>query len=257
MKPEGHERRHRSDEGQGIAERSLRERVPVDKLKLRDSDAGKADELRAAAKKELLAMAGYTEEKAEAELATVASKVAEVEATPKKAEKVLAPEQKVALLSKLEERFASKPERYCEGIKLADVKKALEAAGEKELYGLFQMEENGHEVRVVRAMNAGKKGFRFDSCSQESPEGIRDINYYRAEEIAKEWGIDLQDPKVFDEMRIKYKLNSKTWDHLKTDKKTLETGDSFGGFDFGLNRNFAYDLNHYGGFRCSLWVSEA
>lgn len=103
MNPADHERRHRSDEGQGIAERSMRERVPVDELKLRDTDIEKADELRAAAKKKLLAMAGYTEEKAEEELAPVASKAAAMEASPKKEE-----------LSEANAEFLADPKREAE-----------------------------------------------------------------------------------------------------------------------------------------------
>jgi hypothetical protein len=175
---------------------------------------------------------------------------------PTSSEKVLTSEQKMAFLSKLETDFAANPKRH-EGIQWSDIKKALEAASEEALYGLNQMEENGHEVRAVRALKDGKKGLRFDSCSAESPKGIRDIDYYQAEKIAGEWGIDLMDPKVFDELRLKYNLNRSTWDHLKTDEKTLKTGGSFYGGDDGLYERNATDHNANGGFRGSLWVLEA
>ena len=75
MKPSAHERRkeHSQDEElQGLAARSLREGVPVNKVEeLREADAERVDELRAGAKEKLLAMAGYTTEKAAAELSPV------------------------------------------------------------------------------------------------------------------------------------------------------------------------------------------
>lgn len=249
------EQRKQPDEAQGLAELALERQVSVHELPLRRAtDKGREGVIRTAAQAKLLASAGFTTERAQTELSPVAA----AEAAPKAPEKVVAPERKAAILASLEARFAEKPERYCEGINPADVKKALEAASEEQWYGLDKMEENGHEVRVVRAAGAGgKKGFRFDSCSQQSPAGLRDINYYRAEEIAKEWGIDLMDTKVFEEMRRKYGIDSSTWDHLKTDAATLKTGYSFYGDRYGVDRVSADFHTDRGGFRGSLWVSEA
>ncbi len=249
MKPKNQERRHRSDESQGIAERALIEKTPVDELQLRKKDVGKTDELRAAAKEKLLKIAGYTTEKAQAELRPVA-----IKAASNKAEKVLTPEEEKFLLHNLEARFTSNPDRYAIGIKWSDIKKALEAATEKQLYGIFQMEAHGHEVRVVRAIKDSNKGFRFDSSSQESPKGTRNLDYYAAEKFEEEWGIELQDQQVFKEQNKQFGINRSSSDHLKTDPETVKLGYSFCGCGGMISLNPAG--NHIG-FRGSLWISEA
>ncbi len=174
-------------------------------------------------------------------------------------EKVVAPERKHLLLATLKGRFESNPERFCQDINPVDVTKALEAATEEQWYGLSMMEQNGHQVRVVRAKNKdGKKGFRFDSCSDESPAGVRNISAYKAKAIAQEWGIDLQEGKVFDAMGKRFGFNKATSDHLFTDDKTLETDYSVYGISYGNNVSFnALHRAPKGGFRGSLWISEA
>lgn len=259
MKPSGRERRKETspdEEFKGLAERSLRERVPVDELKLREADAERVDELRGGAKGKLLAMAGYTTENAAEKLQPAAHEVA-----PQALGKVLSADQQASLFSKLEALFTSQPERY-QDIPWASIKNALEAADKRLLYGLFEMEENGHEVGVSRVKKGGKKGFRFDSCSEESPKGKRNLNYPQVAEIIKDWSSDgavdlnLMDPALFDKLRVELKLNRSTWDHLKTDATTLAKGLALYGGGFGVGKGSADGRNRGGGFRCSLWVSE-
>jgi hypothetical protein len=68
------------EEFQGLATRSLREGVPVDELDLRATDSERIYELRGGAKKQLLAMAGYTTERATEELSPIAVPNKELEA---------------------------------------------------------------------------------------------------------------------------------------------------------------------------------
>lgn len=88
MSYQGKERRTQPDEAQGLAELSVRTETPADQLPLqRTSDAGREDELRAAAKAKLLAMAGFFHpEKAATELSPItsgeASDVAGMESQP-------------------------------------------------------------------------------------------------------------------------------------------------------------------------------
>ena len=188
-----------------------------------------------------------------------------VEPAPAKPEKELSPEQKAVFFATLEKRIAGQPELY-KGIQWPSVKNALKAADKRLLYGLFQMEENGHEVGVEREQRSGKNGFRFDSYAAESPAKIRNVHYFDAEKIVKEWNsngavnLDLMTPEVFRELRAKGIIkNNNSWDQLKTENPgTPENpGISFCGRDVGVDKNLVYRHSHHGGFRCSLWVSEA
>lgn len=65
MSYQGKERRTQPDEAQGLAELSIRTKIPVDQLPLqRATDVRREDELRTAAKARLLAMAGFSIEAA-------------------------------------------------------------------------------------------------------------------------------------------------------------------------------------------------
>ena len=253
----------------GLAARSLREGVPVDELELRlknrdesvGPDAERVEGLRDGAKSKLLAMAGYTTEKAAAELQPIvvekpALEAAQQDAVFEASEGRFTLSEQTMLFSAIEDRFTSQPERY-NGIQWSGVKRALEAADKSVIAGLIKMEENGHEVGVTPEEKGGKKGFRFDSCSKSSPVGIRDVDYAQAETVAKGWNVDLMGDDVFEKLRKAGIITeSGTWSHLKTDEKTLKGGLSWYGFDNGVNKYNAnaHDLN--GGFRCSLWVPE-
>lgn len=266
MQPANHERRQDrtpDEEAKGLAARSLREGVPVDELELRlknpdgsvGPDAARIEDLRTGAKKKLLAMAGYTTEKAAEELSPI-KPVADLQNLEVQAqEKVLTIEQKTALFSTLEDRIKADTQRY-EGIKWADVKSSLEAADTSLLYGLFQMEENGHKVGVKMGKRDGRKGFRFDSCSASSPADVRDVDYPQAEEIAeKEWGVPLMPTGVFKELQAANIITENgTWSHLKTDAAMLKKGLSWCGDAFGVRKLDALNHSRPGGFRCSLWV---
>lgn len=79
MSYQGPNRRSQPDEAQGLAELSIKTKTPVDQLPLqRATDVGREDELRASAKAKLLAMAGFSTEKADAELSPVVSGRGEV-----------------------------------------------------------------------------------------------------------------------------------------------------------------------------------
>jgi hypothetical protein len=143
MKPASHDRRREhspNEEFQGIAARSLRERVPVDELELREADVERVDELRAGAKAELLAMAGYTTEKAATELTPVALEMEETK-------QELSPEQVEAKwLDDFKSRFEALPELH-KGIQWADVERSLKADPEA-MRKLQALDEKGHAMNV-------------------------------------------------------------------------------------------------------------
>lgn len=175
-------------------------------------------------------------------------------------QKVLTADQKEALFGAFERDFAAAPRS--KDIPWADIKNALEAAGEESLYGLNKMRENGHEVGVVRAEKDGEKGFRFDSCASESPSNIRDVDYFDAERIAEsEWGVPLMEEKIFEELRLADIIrNKKSWDYLKTTNPGTKKkpGRAVCGDYEGIFTDYDADVSFRGGgFRCSLWVAEA
>ncbi|MBI5754468.1 DUF4256 domain-containing protein, partial [Candidatus Peregrinibacteria bacterium] len=251
-------REHAQDEESlGFAARALREGVSVDSLDLRlvnrdgsvGPDAGRENELRSGAREKLLAVVGNVTESAGKRVQN------NVEAEGGSQEKTLSAKQKAALFTTFETRFTAGPERY-KDIQWPAVKAALEAADESVLFGLLKMEENGHEVGVSEVEKDGKKGYRFDSCSALSPSGVRDVDYFRAEEIAEEeWGVPLMSPDVAGELKKAGIITEKgTWSHLKTDGETLKNGLSWYVSAFGVFKRDAYHRYLNGGFRCSLWV---
>lgn len=172
-------------------------------------------------------------------------------------EKVLTADEKASLFAILDGRITYNTKRYID-IQFATVKSALDMADESLLYGLYMMEANGHRIGVKIEVRDGRKGFRFDSCSASSPDGIRDVDYYQAEEIAeKQWGAPLMTREVFELLDDKIITENGTWSHLKTDAKKLEAGLSWYGDADGVGERDAEDLDPHGGFRCSIWVAEA
>lgn len=176
----------------------------------------------------------------------------EPEAAPQAPEKVLTADQKGAFVSKLQARVV--------GDESPRVRRVLDAMDERSLYGLFMMEDNGHEVGIKSEERGGLRGFRFDSCSAESPKNIRDVDYFQAEDMAeKDWGVPLMPPEVFNELRRAGVItNSGTWDHLKTASPGTreKPGLSWYGVRYGADRYAADAHSRFGGFRCSLWAPE-
>lgn len=180
-------------------------------------------------------------------------------------EKVLTPDQRATLFATLQARFTSDTERY-KDIEWPVVQRSLETAGEQALYALFKLEENGHEVGVVAMEKGGRKGFQFDSCSKVSPAGIRDVDYFRAAEIVKDWSsngavdLDLMERDLFEELRKAGTITNRgTWDYLKTPNPGTpeKPGLAWYGNNNGFDKYNARNLNDTGGFRCSLWIPEA
>lgn len=153
--------RDRTDEGQEIANRSQHERV------------SEADELSAAAKKQLLAMAGLTEEEAQEELSPVAEESISSETALKKE---LSPEEMEAVwFGEFKTRFDALPKLH-EGVKWADVEKSLKADRES-MAKLQALDEKGHAMNVF-AEEHGEFIFvsAWDDFEKVSAEH-RDITY--------------------------------------------------------------------------------
>jgi len=250
MKPADYERRkeHSPDaEFQGLAARSLREGVPVDELELREADAERVDELRAGAKEKLLAMAGYSTEKAAAELSPV------VEA--KDTTKELAPEQaEKTWLGEFKTRFDALSELH-KGIQWADVEKSLKADPES-MAKLQALDAKGHAMNVF---GEEKGEFIFasawDKFEQVAPDH-RNITYdlegqKLAEEqgykpngnavsiIAKIMGVKedeagsyLADPEFHEQLRKAIAVDGWAW--LKTDAATRKAGFALSGYHYDV-----------------------
>lgn len=174
--------------------------------------------------------------------------------------KVLIPDQYAEFLTVFQARLTSESDRYAKGIEWAEIQKAIETAGEQALYSLFMMEVCGHKVGVKKEERDGRQGFRFDSYSEESPVGIRNVNYFRAEGIAKDWGVPLMPLEVFKELRKAGIIRNRvTWDHLLTENpRTPENpGLSWSGSIRGTYKHDARNHHRRGGFRCSLWIPAA
>ncbi|MFA6918155.1 MAG: DUF4256 domain-containing protein [Candidatus Gracilibacteria bacterium] len=256
MTYEGHERRKKAgnpdaqfeQDVAGLVQRVVREGVSIDDVDLREQGEERQRLIDGVNEKVNRLFPGRH---------SVEASPGPVAQTP---EKVLTAENRTALFSFFEKRFMENPTRY-QDIPFDSVKRALEAADPKLLYGLFKMEENGHKTGVKREERGGKNGFRFDSCSAESPTGVRDVDYFGAENIAgKDWGVPLMPKEVFEELREAGVIaNRNTWDYLKTQDPGISSkpGLAWFGNAGGVRSSTARSHTRYGGFRCSLWVSEA
>lgn len=199
-------------------------------------------------------------------------------------------EQEEPFTRKRNERVLDMVERRFGGVRhdrwreFAEIRHAIKEAGENTLNSLYLMEKHGHEVAVTRKERDYIKGFLFYSSSSKSPEGIRDIDYDEAERIATEWGIELMTKEFWKDF-LNLGDTSGTWDHVKTDQKTLESGESFYAYTSDDERNrdrwfrrsdnsdwyhgvnshgtwqcFTHDKNYHnpaGGFRGMLWIPQA
>ncbi len=224
--------RFQPDEEQGLAELSLKSKIPVDKLPLRRAtDVGREEELRAGAKEKLLAMAGFTTEKAKEELHPV------VEGKGTKAE--LSPEQVEKWLGAFHARFDVTPHLH-DGVDFVDVEKALRADPDA-IRAFAELDQNGHETNVF---GEDTKTFEIGTCAVEAATGHRNIVFDKAAQdllgegekcngnavdLAKEIGVDLMDEDQVKSLIRKLKkndqrLNYNSWDWLKTDAATRKRG---------------------------------
>jgi hypothetical protein len=275
MKPDNFERRYRSDEGQGIAERSLRERVSVDMLRLRGSDAGREDELRAAAKIQLLAMVGFTEEEAQMELSPVAQESV-APATALKEE--LSPEQmEKKWFRKFKNRFNAIPQLH-EGVKFEDVENSLKADPES-MRKLMALDEKGHAMNVFGEENGefifASAWHNYERVSAEHRNITYDLEGQKLSEkqgykpngnavsiIAKIMGVKedeasnyLADRKLHKQLINTIRVNGLAW--LKTDAATRGGGLALLGDVSGVQLNGAVTHFDDGSFRAVLRVKKA
>lgn len=253
--------RTQPDEAQGLAELSVKTKIPVDQLPLRRStDVGREDQLRAAAKGKLLAMAGFTTEQAETELHPV------VEANTPVAE--LSPEQ--IWLGEFKTRFDALAQLH-EEIRWMDVEKSLRANPEamRKLQALDAKghrmnifgEENGEFVFASAWDNYGQvaKDHRNVVLDKEAQELLaRKFPNKRcngnAADIAQALGVDLADPKFHKQLRKVIAVNGWAW--LKTNSAIRKTGYALFGNRDGIFRRDARNLNVRGSFRAALRVKK-
>lgn len=265
MKPAGHERgkEHTPDKDQhGLVVPSLRGGVPVDELPLRETDAKQVGELRGGAKEELLAMAGFTTKKAAEESQPVEAKRAKTELSPEQVEK---------WLSAFKARFDVTPHLHM-GVEFADVEKALRADPDA-MRAFAELDQNGHETNVF---GEDAKIFEIGTCAVEAAIGHRNIVFDEAAQdllgegekcngntvdLAKEIGVDLMDGDQVNSLIKKLKknnqrLNSRTWDWLKTDTATRKRGRALFVHNNMMVEDVANPHGDYGSFRAVRRVNR-
>jgi len=144
------------------------------------------------------------------------------------------PEQKEQVTI-MEKRFNENPKRHRvvlkANIKWRDINRRLRA-NPSLIDSLIQMEESGGEPDIVWCNKEGEKYYAFD-CSEESPEGRRDMCYdftaeewcyeneegegglYNAEDMAERFGIEIMDALDYDHLQYLgdylFDQNSSNW----------------------------------------------
>lgn len=141
--------------------------------------------------------------------------------------KELSQEQRSALLSQLEDRFAKNKSRH-KGLEWANVQRRLEAKPEA-LWSLAEMERTGGEPDVVGFdKNTGE--YIFFDCSAESPKDRRSLCYDRealnmrkehkpvnsAIDMAKEMGIEILTEEEYRMLQGLGVFDTKTSSWVKT-----------------------------------------
>lgn len=165
-------------------------------------------------------------------------------------EKTLTPEQTVALMPILKNRFNANMQRHAD-LKWADVETRLNMSAQK-LWSLNEMEETGGEPDVV-LLDSALGEYHFMDCSAESPKGRRSLCYDRDAldarkenkphhnviDLASEMGIELLTEEQYRFLQTLGKFDEKTSSWIKTP----ECIRAFGGAlfaDFRYNTVFIY-----------------
>lgn len=136
--------------------------------------------------------------------------------------------RKRMLFTALEQRFMEKPDHY-ERFGEFDfnfVKRLLESDN-KLMLSLYFMEETGGEPDLIM-MDRGD--LIFADCSQESPEGRRNVTYDQAATTAKRFGVDMMSRKFYmDTLQKLGRFDLDTWSWLKTPPELKDTGYALSG----------------------------
>ncbi|MBU0981681.1 DUF4256 domain-containing protein [Patescibacteria group bacterium] len=175
----------------------------------------------------------------------------------------LAPELE-AFLGTLHERFDALPHLH-QGVEWAVVESSLKADLES-MRKLLELDKKGHEMNVFGEKN-GEIQFRSAQldvlniapehrtimCDKKARTDFPEYNVDgSAEEIAKSMGVELADPELYEQLRVK---NGWVW--LKTDAATRKSGYAFGGYVGGICKSAAGDHSVSGSFCAALRVKKA
>lgn len=149
--------------------------------------------------------------------------------------KVLSSEQKVELLTTLQNRFEKNMNRH-KGLSWSDIQKKLESHPQK-LLSLFIMEQTGGEPDVT-GIDKKSDQFVFFDCSSESPKGRRSLCFDRAAwesrkthkpkdnamDVAKAMGVELLTEKQYRELQELGEFDLKTSSWVITPKDIRKLG---------------------------------
>jgi Protein of unknown function (DUF4256) len=184
-------------------------------------------------------------------------------------QKNLSPEQREALLKKLQSRFEEYPNRH-KGLDWSKVKTRLDAHPEK-LWSLHEMESTGGEPDVI-AHDKKTGEYLFVDCSPESPAGRSSVCYDReglesrkehkpktsAMDMAADMGVELLTEDQYRDLQKLGNFDRKTSSWIVTPAAIRKLGGALFG-DRRYGQVFIYHngaQSYYGarGFRASLRV---
>ncbi len=231
MYPNGRERRSGEDDSHGLAQRALRERTPLNELKLREkADRGHEKVLLAGAQEELLAIAGFTREKAAAELTPVEPQQC-VEQNPEEEGWLERTPVRQKWFDAFKGRFHALSQLH-QGVEWDDVEKFLIAHPEV-MKKLKILDDAGFEMNVFPSKNNGEIQFRAAQTNvAKIAMQYKNIIYdQRAEmftshpangnavDIAASLGVELADQKLYKQFPLEH---GRVW--LKTHDDVRATG---------------------------------
>lgn len=171
---------------------------------------------------------------------------------------LITPEQ-TETLSTLETRFKANMHMH-EGVEWEAVKRSLELDPEA-LKTLSKMEEHGHEPDVY---HDEETDYYFGTCSKESPQSGRNLDYYQSVDQAKSIGskLILMPPDHYkDKLQNKGTFDDLSWVWLLTEKRNLSAGSAQYGVRFGntvrVTQYSAGSRNELRAWRGSLRVKKS
>lgn len=183
--------------------------------------------------------------------------------------KSLSEEEKVSIITLLQDRFAAHPERHA-GVRWEGIKNILEQ-DEQKLRALWAMEHTGGEPDVIE-YDPDRNAYLFVDCAAESPAGRRSLCYDReglesrkenrpetsAQEMAKAMGISILTETLYRKLQSTGRYDTKTSSWIETPEAIRKLGGAlFMEYRYGtifLYHNGAQSYYAVRGFRGYLWI---
>jgi hypothetical protein len=161
-------------------------------------------------------------------------------------------EEKPAFLDKLLTRLSSQAEHYKKpgDINFSEVKRILESNPEI-IFSLFQMEKSGGAPDIIEVKD---NEFVFADCSEVSPLGRRNLDYYHAVIQAHRFGVEIMSESDYHNLQQigQFDWSSSSW--VQTPENILQAGKAqyglrFGDSAFNVSEIAATHSDEYRGWR--------